>query len=70
MPIRITKTFSECEHQGDLDNYCSDIAASGGRIILAQLSDCEECETGTVVFEVEDKKAFYERFRKTDSFGF
>jgi hypothetical protein len=69
MPETITKTFCECEHHGDLNNYCSDITACGGRIISAVLGD-EDSETGTVKFEVDDRKAFLEKFKHTDSFGF
>jgi len=66
--VRLKVTFSECEHDGDMDNYTSDIVKCGGKIISTHVdSDAEE---GTAVFEVEDKATFVEKFKQTDSYGF
>jgi hypothetical protein len=61
-------TFSECEHDGDLDNYKTDIINSGGKIVDSGVNHDEE--TGWVRFETEDKEAFMKKFRETDAYGF
>jgi len=68
MAVKIKVTFSECEHDGDMDNYADDIRACGGRIISTSVdSDAEE---GTAIFEVDDKPAFVEKFKKTNAWEF
>ena len=56
--------FYECEHNGDLDNYKSDIRDSGGKILNSGLN--YEAETGWVEVEIDDK--FWERFKQTDAY--
>ncbi len=69
---QITMSFGECEHQGDLDYYITDIVECGGRIISSHLSGGEDgvYETGHVTFEVADSVAFTEKFKLTDAWGF
>ena len=65
---RLNLTFSECEHSGDLERYEEDIRKCGGTIIM---SDCKpDDEEGYIMFNVEDRKDFIEKFRKTESYGF
>jgi hypothetical protein len=61
-------TFSECEHDGDLDNYKTDIINSGGKIVDSGVD--HENEVGWVRFETDDKDAFMTKFRETDAYGF
>ena len=69
---RITLSFGECEHQGDLDCYIRDIRECGGKIISSRLSGGDDgvYETGHVTFEVEDSVAFTAKFKLTDSWDF
>lgn len=68
MSQRITKVFSECENQNDLNHYAQDVADSDGHVTSATLDP--DTEQGTIVFEVEDVDVFYAKFEKTDSHGF
>jgi hypothetical protein len=68
MAVKIKANFYECEHDGDLDNYIGDIVSSGGKIISSSVDSDEE--TGTVVFEVEDKPTFVEKFKQTNAWQF
>jgi len=60
--------FSECEHQGDLDNYIADIIKCGGKIIKSEVIADEE--EGWILFEVENKNSFWLKFHEVDSFAF
>ena len=60
-------TFSECEHDGDLEHYKGDVINSGGKIVDSGVN--HDVETGWVRFETNDKDAFMKRFRETDSYG-
>ena len=64
--------FTECEHAGDLDNYRSDLLASGAEVVRASLADCEDCEEGVIFIKVlkTEWDAFMAKFRQTDSFAF
>jgi hypothetical protein len=63
-----TLRFSECEHQGDLDNYKTDVQNSGGVILDSGVdSDNEE---GWMKVSIEDKDAFMLKFKQTDAYGF
>ena len=62
-----TLTFSECEHEGDLDNYLSDIIKSGGKILLSKINYSEE--SAEVVVEYEEDE-FMEKFINTNAFQF
>jgi len=68
MAVKIKVSFCECEHDGDLDNYIGDIVSSGGKIVSSSVDSDEE--RGTVVFEVEDKPTFVEKFKKTNAWEF
>ena len=40
---RLRIPFTECEHSGDMENYTSDIVASGGKVVSTNVdSDAEE----------------------------
>jgi hypothetical protein len=63
-----TLRFSECEHQGDLENYKNDIQNSGGVILDSGVdSDNEE---GWIKTSIEDKDAFMLKFKQTDAYEF
>ena len=64
--MKTTLYFSECEHDGDLDNYVSDVINSGATIISSQINHDEE----TARVEIEYQPEFVEKFKKTDSFDF
>lgn len=61
-------SFYECEHDGDLDHYCDDLAASGARVLKSRVNHDEE--EGVVVIEVSDVSKFKARFAQTESFEF
>jgi hypothetical protein len=58
-------SFYEVEHEGDLEPILDDIAKAGGKVLSHNIND--EAETATVEVEAPDRKAFSEKFRKTDS---
>jgi hypothetical protein len=60
--------FSECEHNGDLQNYAGDVRNSGATIL--ELRCDTEQETGIIKVEVQDVEAFKTKFKETDSHGF
>jgi hypothetical protein len=60
--------FTEVEHNEDLENYCVDIVKCGGVIKSRNINPDEEI--GLVVFEVESRKEFLEKFKFTESFKF
>jgi hypothetical protein len=62
-----TLIFSECEHEGDLDNYLSDINKSGGRVLQSEIN--YDSEEATVVIEYEEDD-FLEKFINTNAFQF
>jgi len=68
MATRLRLTFSECEHQGDLDNYSGDIKKCGGTIVQSHVDT--ENEEGTVDILVENKDAFLSEFKKTESYNY
>lgn len=63
-----TLRFSECEHQGDLDNYKTDVQNSGGVILESGVD--HENEEGWMKVSIEDKDAFLLKFKQTDAYGF
>lgn len=63
--IQFTMSFYEVEHEGDLRPILNDIARCGGRVVDYSIND--EAETAQVVVQVKDRKAFGEKFRKTES---
>jgi len=65
---RIRFVFSECEHHGDLDNYTADITNSGGKVIKSEI--IEDNEEGWVLFEVDDKNIFMNKFKTTHAYNF
>ena len=64
---RTTIYFSECEHQGDLDEYIKDIVASGGKVIDFRINTEEE--RAMVQVDILDDD-FAERFKKTNAYDF
>jgi len=62
--------FSECEHDGDLDNYKNDIINSGGKIVDSGIF--YEEETGWVKVEIDTNgyNDFMTKFKQTDAYGF
>lgn len=64
--MKTVLTFYECEHNGDLDNYISDIRDSGGHILQSKV-DPEE-EIGYVLFEHD--LSFWKKFKETESHAF
>ena len=63
---KIILNFYECEHHGDLENYVSDVTASGG-VIESQEVDTVE-EVGTL--EVSVPHDFWDRFKTTNAYEF
>lgn len=64
--MKATLYFYECEHNGDLDEYISDIVKSGGKILDKKIN--YEAETARVDVEIDE--TFAEKFRTTRAFGF
>lgn len=64
----MTVYFHECEHEGDLDNYITDLQNSGASV-LSSSCDSDE-ETGVVKIRVKDFNSFLTKFKETDSYGF
>ena len=60
--------FSECEHEGDLDNYADDIRKADGIVISSSLDTGSE--EGRITVETSDFKSFLERFKQTESYDF
>jgi translation elongation factor EF-Ts len=67
-PETITLSFYECEHQGDLNHYISDLKSSGATIVDKRIN--REAEVGTVDVEVNNRTKFIEAFKKTDAYHF
>lgn len=66
--MKITSEFSECEHEGDYENYAADLISCGAKIVSHEIDDDEE--SVRIIFEVEDLHSFKTQFAETDSFGF
>jgi hypothetical protein len=63
--------FRECEHNGDLDAYARDISRCGGKVVGRELDASAERGYLTVEFDSEeDYKAFWEKFKQTNSSQF
>jgi hypothetical protein len=62
-----TLIFSECEHQGDIENYQSDIIKSGGKILDSEFDHINETVTIIIEYEEDD---FLEKFINTNAFQF
>jgi len=62
-----TLIFSECEHEGDLDNYLDDIKKSGGKVLFSKIN--YQDESAEVVVEYEEDE-FMEKFINTSAFQF
>ena len=65
---KMTLYFSECEHNGDLQNYVTDVRNSGATIVESRCDTDQE--TGIVKIEVPDVEDFKTKFKETDSHGF
>ena len=60
--------FSECEHDGDLEVYKSDLRECGVIIKEATIdSEAEECD---IIIEYEDWETFDAKFSQTESYQF
>lgn len=66
--MRKILTFTECEHNGDLDKYTSDIKSSGGSVISSEIDNGSE--VCVVLIEVTDHQLFKEIFQTTESYDF
>jgi hypothetical protein len=67
---KITITFDECEHTGDMDMYYGDIQDAGGKADWNSITIDHDAEVGTIEVEVEDYQTFLAEFKKTDAFDF
>ena len=63
---RVRLVFSECEHDGDLDNYSSDVIKCGGSLFSKSVDHDAEC--GVIIAEVPDN--FRDKIMETDSGDF
>ena len=63
---KIILNLYECEHYDDLDNYASDIVASGG-VVESQVLDYEG-ETGTIECTIPNE--FWPKFKTTNAYEF
>jgi hypothetical protein len=68
MATRLRIPFTECEHDGDMDNYAGDIRACGGTIVRTSVDP--DAEEGYAIVEVDDKDAFIAKFKQTDAYQF
>jgi hypothetical protein len=68
IPTRLYFTFTECEHNGDLENYSDDVRKAGGTIISSRVDP--EAEEGYMTLEVDDEAEFWDKFNKTDASDF
>jgi len=66
--MRLRITFTECEHNGDLENYADDVRNSGGTIVQSSVDT--DAEEGTMIVEVNDKAEFVAKFKETDAYQF
>lgn len=62
--------FYECEHEGDLNAYVSDLQASGARVLSAKCDGDYPSTSGTVEIHVDDFAGFMVKFSETDAFDF
>lgn len=65
---RMTITFGECEHAGDLENYKADLEDSGAKVLGSSANYAEE--NCSITVSISDYAPFLERFKETDAFGF
>jgi hypothetical protein len=66
----ITLRFSECEHQGDMDNYFGDILDAGGKPSWNSIEIDHDAEEGSIEVEVQDMEAFNTKLKETDCYDF
>jgi hypothetical protein len=64
--MRKAITFSECEHDGDVNNYKQDLIDSGATII--EVNPDFDSEEVTIVIDYE--KDFIDKFKETNSYDF
>ena len=60
--------FTECEHEGDFDQYASDLRNSGAQELSGSIN--YDTETCTICVSVEDEVLFLDKFEETESFDF
>ena len=63
--MKTTLYFTECEHNGDLQNYIEDIELSGGTILSYDIDIHEE--TGSINIDIKDKDEFLRRTMKVST---
>ncbi len=68
--IRVILRFRECEHNGDLDAYASDVVKCGGIVLDRMVDPLAEKGYLTVKLNCHDPEEFYRKFRKTSSYDF
>lgn len=66
--MRKTILFTECEHNGDLQNYIEDLELAGAKIIQ-EIPDFD-AEEARVIIEVENIENFKIAYMVTDSYDF
>lgn len=66
--IKMILVFSECEHDGDLQNYLTDVNDCDAHVLESKIN--YEAEIATVLIEIGDKKEFLDKFRLTDAYSF
>lgn len=64
--MKVEIEFTECEHDGDLDNYIQDIESSGGCVINSTVNYLAEIG----IVSVECESDFFDKFKETDSYEF
>lgn len=64
----MTVYFHECEHEGDLNNYITDLREAGASILSSSCNS--DAESGVVRIGVKDLASFLSKFKETDSYEF
>lgn len=66
--MRAWLTFYECEHQGDLAHYETDLERAGAIVVESSVE--EDSEVGRVLVEFDDRAVFVAAFRETPAADF
>ena len=61
--------FSECEHEGDLDNYASELQLCGAEFVDQQIDSYED-EEGVITVVITAGKEFGRKIAESDIDGF
>ena len=66
--MKKTLSFYECEHDGDMEIYESDLRKCGAKILSSRLDfEDEEC---TIEIEVDNYNEFFKKFKETNAYDF